>query len=139
MNTRPITGTTSLVGLMGWPVEHSLSPIMHNAAFAQVGCDFAYVPLPVRPQQVEPALKGLAALNFVGSNVTIPHKQAVMRYLDELSEAARLTGIRTRRALVHEALRALVEQRRRRPLTELRGKVTFAPGYDYKAARAGNR
>jgi len=58
---------------------------------------------------------------------------------DLIAEAARLTGIRTRRALVHEALRALVEQRRRRPLTELRGKVTFAAGYDHKAARAGER
>jgi Arc/MetJ family transcription regulator len=58
---------------------------------------------------------------------------------DLIAEAERLTGIHTRRALVHEALRALVEQRRRRPLTELRGKVTFAPDYDYKAARAGER
>lgn len=92
MKTHPITGTTSLVGLIGWPVEHSLSPIMHNAAFAAIGCDFAYVPLPVQPNHVEQALKGLAALNFVGSNVTVPHKQAVMRHIDELSEAARLTG-----------------------------------------------
>jgi shikimate dehydrogenase len=65
---------------------------MHNAAFAALDCDFAYVPLPVRPKHVKEALKGLAALNFVGSNVTIPHKQAVMRYMDELSEAARFTG-----------------------------------------------
>ena len=65
---------------------------MHNAGFAEVGCNFAYVPLPVQPNHVEPALKGLAALGFVGSNVTVPHKQAVMRYIDELSEAARLTG-----------------------------------------------
>ena len=92
MKNHPITGTTTLVGLIGWPVEHSLSPIMHNAAFAALECDFAYVPLPVQPQHVKEALKGLAALNFVGSNVTIPHKQAVMRYMDELSEAARFTG-----------------------------------------------
>lgn len=58
---------------------------------------------------------------------------------DLIAEAARLTGIRTRRALVQEALRALIEQRRRRPLTELRGKVKFAPGYDHKASRAGDR
>jgi shikimate dehydrogenase len=87
-----LTGKTSLVGLIGWPVAHSLSPPMHNAAFAALGLDWAYVPLPVRPDDVEQALKGLAALNFVGANVTVPHKQAVMRYMDELSEAARITG-----------------------------------------------
>jgi Arc/MetJ family transcription regulator len=58
---------------------------------------------------------------------------------DLVDEAARLTGIGTRRALVHEALRALVETKRRRPLAELRGKVKLAPRYDYKAARAGTR
>lgn len=58
---------------------------------------------------------------------------------DLIAEASRLTGIRTRRALVHEALRFMVEQKRRRPLAELRGKVRLAPGYDYKAARAGER
>jgi shikimate dehydrogenase len=92
MKTHPITGTTSLVGLIGWPVEHSLSPIMHNAAFAELELNWAYVPLPVRPEDVRQALKGLAALNFVGVNVTVPHKQAVIPYLDELSEAVRLTG-----------------------------------------------
>lgn len=87
-----ITGKTSLVGVMGWPVEHSLSPHMHNAAFAALGLDWAYVPLSVRPENLEPALKGLAGLSFKGTNVTIPHKQAVMRYMDELSDAARITG-----------------------------------------------
>ncbi len=87
-----INGKTSLVGLMGWPVEHSLSPCMHNAAFAELGLDWAYVPLPVRPDDLPQALKGLAALNFVGVNVTIPHKQAVMRYMDDLSKAAKTIG-----------------------------------------------
>ncbi len=90
--THTITGKTSLVGLMGWPVEHSLSPTMHNAAFAELGLDWAYVPLPVRPDEVQAALKGLAALGFSGVNVTIPHKQAVMRYMDILSDAATITG-----------------------------------------------
>jgi Arc/MetJ family transcription regulator len=58
---------------------------------------------------------------------------------DLIAEATRLTGIPTRRALVHEALRVLIEQKRRRPLSELRGKIRFAPGYDYKAARAAGR
>jgi shikimate dehydrogenase len=77
---------------MGWPVEHSLSPAMHNSAFAALGLDWVYLPLPVQPGDVEQALKGLVALNFVGSNVTVPHKQAVMRYMDELSDAAQITG-----------------------------------------------
>jgi shikimate dehydrogenase len=92
MSIQHITGKTSLVGLIGWPVEHSLSPAMHNTAFAHLGLDWAYVPLPVQPDDVQQALKGLAALNFVGVNVTVPHKQAVIRYVDELSDAARITG-----------------------------------------------
>jgi shikimate dehydrogenase len=92
LNQPAITAQTSLVGLIGWPLEHSLSPVMHNVAFAALSINWAYVPLPVRPEDVETALSGLAALNFVGVNVTIPHKQAVMRYVDELSDAARLTG-----------------------------------------------
>jgi len=87
-----ISGTTSLVGLLGWPVEHSLSPIMHNAAFAELGLDWVYVPLSVHPEQVKQAIKGLPALNFKGVNVTVPHKQAVMRYMDELSKAAQTIG-----------------------------------------------
>lgn len=87
-----ITGKSSLVGLIGWPVEHSLSPAMHNAAFAALELPWAYVPLPVKPTSVEHAMRGLAALSFAGVNVTVPHKQAVIRYLDELNDAAQITG-----------------------------------------------
>jgi shikimate dehydrogenase len=90
--THTITGKTKLVGLMGWPVEHTLSPAMHNTAFATLGLNWVYVPLAVQPRDVRQALLGLAALNFAGANVTVPHKQAVIRYLDELSPAARITG-----------------------------------------------
>ena len=72
-----ISGTTTLVGLLGWPVEHSLSPRMHNAAFAALGLDWAYVPLPTRPERLADAVRGLAALGFAGANVTAPHKLAV--------------------------------------------------------------
>jgi shikimate dehydrogenase len=71
-----IRGTTRLVGLLGWPVEHSLSPRMHNAAFAALGLDWAYVPLPTPPERLAEAVRGLAALGFVGANVTAPHKLA---------------------------------------------------------------
>ncbi len=92
MDMQRITGKTALVGLMGWPVAHSLSPAMHNAAFAYLGLDWAYLPLPVMAGQVEAALRGLVALHFVGFNVTLPHKVAVMPYMDELSPAARQIG-----------------------------------------------
>ena len=75
----PITGTTRLVGILGWPVEHSLSPRMHNAAFAELGLDWAYVPLPTPPERLAQAVEGLAALGFVGANVTAPHKLAAAR------------------------------------------------------------
>ncbi len=72
-----IGGTTRLVGIIGWPVQHSLSPRMQNAAFAALGLDWAYVPLPTRPEQLADALSGLVALGFAGANVTAPHKLAV--------------------------------------------------------------
>jgi shikimate dehydrogenase len=72
-----IGGATRLVGLIGWPVEHSLSPRMHNAAFAALGLDWAYVALPTQPELLADAVRGLPALGFVGANVTAPHKLAV--------------------------------------------------------------
>ena len=73
---REIRGTTTLVGLLGWPVAHSLSPAMHNAAFAALELDWAYVPLPTPPDRLEVAIRGLAAAGFAGANVTAPHKLA---------------------------------------------------------------
>ena len=70
-----IRGTTRLAGVVGWPVEHSRSPQMHNAAYAALGMDWAYVPLAVPPGRLADAVRGLAALGFAGVNVTIPHKQ----------------------------------------------------------------
>lgn len=87
-----IDGRTQLVGLIGWPVEHSLSPVMHNAAFDALGLNWRYVPLPVPPGQVEAAVHGLAALGFRGANVTVPHKQAVMPVLDSIAPNARALG-----------------------------------------------
>ncbi len=87
-----IDGHTQLVGVIGWPVEHSLSPVMHNAAFDALGLNWRYVPLPVPPGQVEAAVKGLAALGFRGANVTVPHKQAVMPALNSIAPNARILG-----------------------------------------------
>jgi shikimate dehydrogenase len=83
---------TRVVGIVGWPVEHSLSPTIHNAAFRALDLDWVYVPLPVRPGEIADALTGLRALGFTGVNVTMPHKRDAMLGCAELSEDARLTG-----------------------------------------------
>ena len=80
-----ITAKTQLVGLIGYPVSHSVSPAMHNAAFDALGLDWRYVPLPVAPGHVGDALRGVRALGLRGINVTVPHKQAVLECLDEMS------------------------------------------------------
>ncbi len=85
-----IGGATHITGIVGWPVEHSLSPAIHNAAFAAAGLDWAYVPLPVPPEGLFEALTGLAALGFRGVNVTMPHKTETADLLEELSEDAQL-------------------------------------------------
>ena len=91
-----IDGCTRLVGLIGWPVAHSLSPLMHNAAFDAVGLNWCYAPLPVAPEQIEVAVRGLAALGFRGVNVTVPHKQAAIPLLDSVApDAARLGAVNT--------------------------------------------
>jgi shikimate dehydrogenase len=72
-----ISGQTRLVGLLGDPVSASLSPAMQNAAFAARGLDWCYVPLEVKPEHLEDAVRGLPALGFAGANVTTPHKRAV--------------------------------------------------------------
>ncbi len=87
-----ISGKTTVVGLIGWPVSHSVSPAMHNAAFAQLGLDWCYVPLPVAPDRIAAAVAGVRALGLAGANVTVPHKQAVIPHLDRLSPAAEAIG-----------------------------------------------
>ena len=81
-----------LVGLIGWPVGHSKSPAMHNAAFRATGVQGYYALLPVHPHRVGEAVSGLRALGFRGANVTVPHKQAVIPFLDELTPEARAIG-----------------------------------------------
>jgi shikimate dehydrogenase len=87
-----IDGKTTLTGIIGWPVSHSYSPAMHNAAAAALGLDLVYVPLPVRPDRLAYALRGLVALGFRGVNVTLPHKEAVLPYLDQHDTAAQTIG-----------------------------------------------
>jgi shikimate dehydrogenase len=87
-----LTAETRLVGLIGDPVSHSLSPRMQNAAFAARGLDWAYVPLRVAAERLEDAVTGLVALDFAGANVTIPHKTAVVAFCDELDPVAERAG-----------------------------------------------
>jgi shikimate dehydrogenase len=87
-----ITGKTLLVGIIGDPVEHSLSAPMHNAAFKHLKMDYVYVPFHVRGENLESAIQGARSLEIKGLNVTIPHKTAVIPYLDEVDQAAQLIG-----------------------------------------------
>ena len=87
-----ISGNTKLLALIGQPVSHSLSPMMHNAAFATDGLDFAYVCLDVDIDDVPEAVRGAAALKLRGFNITMPHKRAMIPLMDELDEGARISG-----------------------------------------------
>ncbi len=93
--THSISGTTTLVGIIGCPVSHSMSPCMHNAAFKSLGLDYCYVPLPVPvdpPAMLEHAIRGLKALGIRGCNVTVPHKEGVLPLLDWVSPTASAIG-----------------------------------------------
>lgn len=87
-----ITSQTKKIGIVGWPLDHSLSPLMQNAAFESLHLDYVYVPLPVQPEYLAQAVAGLKALGFTGANVTIPHKVAIIPYLDEIDDSAQLIG-----------------------------------------------
>lgn len=87
-----IKGTTHLLGVIGNPIAHSLSPVMHNAAIAELGVDFAYLPFPIAPEDLAVALAGFAAIGLRGFSVTIPHKQAIMPLLSKVSEVAQVIG-----------------------------------------------
>jgi shikimate dehydrogenase len=112
---RRVGGGTHVVGIVGWPVAHSLSPAIHNAAFAEAGLDWIYVPLPVEPQGLREALGGLASLGLHGVNVTMPHKTESADLIERLTEDARM-------------LRAVNTITVRRG--ELEGHNTDAPGFD---------
>lgn len=87
-----ITGKTKLTGIFGYPIEHTLSPAMHNAAFKALGLDYCYVPFLVHPEHLAYAVKAIRALNLCGVNVTVPHKEKVLPLLDEIHEEASFIG-----------------------------------------------
>ncbi|MEO0771077.1 MAG: shikimate dehydrogenase, partial [Cyanobacteria bacterium J06649_4] len=96
-----IKGTTQLLGVIGYPVEHSFSPLMHNAAIAHLqqqtpsqpkATDYVYLPFPIHPDQLETAIDGFNAIGLRGFNITIPHKQTIIPLLDHVSDVAKAIG-----------------------------------------------
>ena len=87
-----ITGKARLAGVIGWPVDHSRSPRLHNYWLARHKIEGAYVPLSAAPEHLEDAIRGLPALGFLGANVTTPHKEAVIPFLDAVDPAATRIG-----------------------------------------------
>ncbi|MGX7419784.1 shikimate dehydrogenase [Carnobacterium gallinarum] len=90
--TERLSGHTELIGLMATPIRHSLSPTMHNEAFAKLGLDYAYLAFEVGNEQLEDGIKAIRALGMRGSNISMPNKQVVLNYLDKLSPAAEMVG-----------------------------------------------
>ena len=87
-----VTGKSKVIGLIGYPVEHTMSPFMHNAAFRSLGLNLVYVPFSVPPESLLSAIKSMKSLGFLGFNVTIPHKRTIAKYLDKVEGFARKIG-----------------------------------------------
>lgn len=81
-----------LVGILGYPLSHSLSPVMQNMAFKYYNLNNVYVPIEVKPEDLEIIVKAIRGMNFIGFNVTVPHKIEVVKYLDEMDKLAELIG-----------------------------------------------
>lgn len=87
-----ITGDTVVLGIFGYPVKHTLSPLMQNAAIDAVGLDYVYIPFEVPSERLESAVNGIRSLGIAGINITVPHKEKVIPFLDEITEDAGLIG-----------------------------------------------
>jgi len=87
-----ISGRTKVCAIIGYPVDHSLSPTIHNASFRHLGLDYVYVAFNVQPEELEGAILGVKSLGIYGLNVTMPHKISVIQYLDKLDDDARRVG-----------------------------------------------
>jgi shikimate dehydrogenase len=85
-----ISGKTRVCGVIGDPIEHTLSPIMHNAAFSALKLDYSFLAFKVKPTELENAANGMRALNIRGLNVTMPHKSAILKFLDRVDLSAQI-------------------------------------------------
>ncbi|MFQ5997230.1 MAG: shikimate dehydrogenase [Dehalococcoidales bacterium] len=92
MESNLISGKTKVCGIIGDPIEHTMSPVMHNAAFRELGLDYVYLPFRVRQEELGKAIAGMRALNIRGLNVTIPHKVTIIPLLDKLDPLAEKIG-----------------------------------------------
>jgi shikimate dehydrogenase len=92
MGSKVISGKTRVCGIIGDPIEHTISPVMQNAAFEKMGVDYFYIPFRVKKEQLAKAIEGMRALNIRGLNVTIPHKVAIIPFLDVLDPLAERIG-----------------------------------------------
>ncbi|MBD3256700.1 MAG: shikimate dehydrogenase, partial [Candidatus Lokiarchaeota archaeon] len=96
MKTFSINAQTSLLCLIGWPIEHSMSPIMHNTIIQKLNLNYVYLAFNVKPKKLKDAMRGIRSLNIKGVNITIPHKENIIPYLDELDPlAARIGAVNT--------------------------------------------
>lgn len=87
-----VSGKTKVIGIFGYPIEHTLSPLMHNSAFKTLGLDTCYLAFAVLPQDLPDAVKAIKSLGLVGANITVPHKEKVIPLLDEVHEEASFIG-----------------------------------------------
>lgn len=87
-----VSGKTKIVGIFGNPIEHTLSPVMHNSAFKTLGLDMCYIPFRVLPEDLPSAVRAIPSLNLTGVNITVPHKERVMTLLDVIDEEAAFIG-----------------------------------------------
>ncbi len=88
----PVNGETKVYGIIGYPVKHSKSPQFQTAAFLSLKINGIYLPFEVKPEDIEDAVKGIKALSIKGINVTVPHKEEVIKYLDEVSQEVKYIG-----------------------------------------------
>ncbi len=120
-----ITGKTNLVGLLGQPVNHSLSPIMHNAAYEVMGLDWCYIAMPCESKNLEKVTKALRYLDCKGLNITIPHKQEVLKACNKLTEIA--NNIQAVNTLIPEKNNQWIGAN-----TDLEGFLTPLKNHDFK-------
>jgi len=87
-----VNGKTKITGIFGYPIEHTLSPLMHNSAFSELALDMCYIPFKVSPDDLPGAVQSIRSLNLAGVNITVPHKENVIRLLDKVDEEAAFIG-----------------------------------------------